>query len=65
MYWEVLGGLLIDTHSNTPMTPKIGDLKTPPLNYSQTVADGATALIDRHCKVIAVANAPKYSVDLH
>ena len=27
---------------NTLQIPKIGDLKTPPLNYCQTVADGAT-----------------------
>ena len=25
-----------------PQPPKIGVLKTPPLNYDQTVADGAT-----------------------
>ena len=28
--------------ANTHLTLKIGDLKTPPLNYGQTVADGAT-----------------------
>ena len=52
------GMLCADVH-------KIGDLKTPPLNYGQMIADGATPLIDRRCKVIVVANAPKYSVNSH
>ena len=57
-----MGGLSIGTNPTalTLRTPKIGDLKTPPLNYSQTVTDGATLGIDRHCEVIVVANAPKY-----
>ena len=47
---------------NTPVTPrplkKIGGSSiTNPLNY------GAT--LDMHCEVIVVANAQKYSVDLH
>ena len=41
-----------------------GDLKTP-LNYIQTIADGATLRTDRRCEVIVVANASKYSVDSH
>ena len=44
---------------NTPLTPKIGDLKTPPLNYSQTEEFGATLWTDRRCEVIVVASAPK------
>ena len=28
--------------AKTPLSPKIGDLKTPHLHYGQTVADGAT-----------------------
>ena len=46
MYWEVVGGLSIRANFNpltlTPITPKIWDPKTPPLNYSQTAANGAT-----------------------
>ena len=45
---------------NTPLTIQIGDLKTPPLNYSQTVADGATL-----CEVIVAEMRQKYSVDSH
>ena len=50
---------------NTLITPKIGDIKTPPLSSGQAVADGATLLTDWHCEVIVVANAPKHSVDSH
>ena len=44
MYWEVVSELSIGTNPNAPkhpIAPKIGNLKTPPLNYSQTLADGA------------------------
>ena len=41
------------------------DLKTPPLNYNHTVADEATLSSDGRCEVIVVADASKYSVDLH
>ena len=51
--------------ANTLLTPNIGDLKTPPLNYCQTVADGATFWSDGRCEIIVLANAPKYSVDSH
>ena len=51
--------------TNTPTTPKIGDLKNLFLNYGQTVADVATLYTDGRCEVIVVANAPKYSADLH
>ena len=39
---------------------QIGDLKTLPLNYGQTVADGETLGIDRHCEIRAGENAPIY-----
>ena len=63
--WEVLGsrGWAFDRSesqpTNTRLTHKIGDLKTPPLNYGQTVANGAKLWINRRCKVIVVANPPK------
>ena len=60
-----MGFRLIQIRPNATIAPRIGDLKTPSLNYSQTVADGATLGIDRHCEVIVVANAPKYSVDAY
>ena len=41
--------------------PKLGILKTPPSNYGQTAADGATLWIDRRGEVIVVANAPVVS----
>ena len=28
--------------AETSLSSKVGDLKTPPLNYDQTVADGST-----------------------
>ena len=39
-----------------PLTSKIWDVKTPPLNYSQTVADEATLQIDRRCEVKVVVH---------
>ena len=55
-------GLSIGANPN-----QIWDLKTIPLNYGQTVADGPALRIDRRYEVIvvAVANAPKYLVDSH
>ena len=44
-YWEVVGELSIGTNPDPltiPQTPKLGISKTTPLNYGQTVADGAT-----------------------
>ena len=41
-HWEVVDGLSIGANPNPLTFPKIGDLKTPPLIYDQTVADGAT-----------------------
>ena len=41
---------------NTPLTPKL-EISKPPLNYSQTVADGATLWIDKRCEVKVVASA--------
>ena len=67
-YWDVVGGLLIGTNPYPlilPLSHKIGDLKTPSSNFGQTLADVATLWIDRHCEVITVACAPKYSVDSH
>ena len=46
-------------------TPKIWDLKTPPLNYGQMDADEAIVWIDRRCEIIVVANAPKCSLNSH
>ena len=54
----------IPTH-NTSITPKIGDLKTFHKTYRQTVVDGATLWIDRHCEDIVFANTPNYSVYSH
>ena len=48
--------------THTPLNSKIGDLKTYPLTYGHTIADGVTLLTDRRCEVIVVANSPKYSV---
>ena len=45
--------------SNTPLNPKIGDLKTTPLHYGQAVANGATLELIEVVKLfIAAANAP-------
>ena len=63
-YWEVMGGLSIGTTPdprNSPNPQIFRSVKTPPSNYSQTVADGATLWIDRRCEIVVVANAPKYS----
>ena len=45
------------------MPLKLGVSK-PHLNDGQTVADTATLVIDRHCEVIEVAKASKYSTKL-
>ena len=52
-YLEVVGEFSIGTNLDIP-TSKIGDLKTRPSNYGQTVneSDGATL-----CEVIIVTNA--------
>ena len=53
---------------NSQTDPQNWGSQNPSSNYDQmvkTVADGATPWIDGHCEVIIVANAPKYSVDLH
>ena len=58
-----MGGLLIGTNPNAltlPLLSKLWITKTPTLNYSHTVADGATLRIFRRCEVIVAANAPKY-----
>ena len=47
------------TSANTPLGPKIGDLKTLPSNYDQTVADGATLWIDRRCVVLSPNSLPR------
>ena len=68
MYWEVVGGLSIGAYpnpANTPLTPKIGDLKTPLLNYGQTVADGATFCTDRRCEVIIIIIIIVYRTVFH
>ena len=62
--WSLIRpGSCESTHCECSVGQTTGDLKTPPLNYCKTVADAATLWSDRRCEIIAVANAPKYSVD--
>ena len=56
------GFRLVQIRANTALTPKIEALATSLLGYDQTVADAATLWIDKR-EVIAVANAPKFSLD--
>ena len=63
-------GWALDTCESQPanalLTPKIGDLKTPPLNYGQAVqTEQHFEVIDRGCEVTVVVNARKYSLGSH